>query len=466
MNKRVVVIGGGVSGLTSAYALLSHASLNLDVVVLESRDRIGGLIRTSPFAGLSHVDEGADAFLARVPWAMQLAHEVGLGDTIVSPTGAHASVWHRGLHRIPGDVMMGIPASVSAFATSSLFTARGKARAALEPLLPTTENNDSIGDYVRARFGDEVFELLVDPLVGSIYAADTDRFSLAAVPQIAALTGERSMLSAARTARAAAQKAQAVPGQVFGTPRDGMGALTSALHTQIIARGGQVLTDHSVTSIDKGPRSGTNAPYVVHTSRGDFDADAVISCAPARHSAEFFRTLHRESAEMLAQWEHAGVVLITMAIPRSQWPSHLDGSGYLVPKPDQRWVTAASFGSNKWSHWRPDDGSMIVRVSLGRDGLDVMDFDDDKLLNLALADMKLHLARDFTPTQVRLSRWPESFPQYRPHHFTRLETITHALSVAAPGVVLAGASYRGIGIPACVQQARAASDSVIAHLHS
>lgn len=463
MSKRVVVIGGGVSGLASAYSLLSHVSSNLDVVLLEANERLGGLIQTSPFAGLSHVDEAADSFLARVPWAMQLAHEVGLGDSIVSPTGAHASVWHQGLHRIPGDLMMGVPASVAAFATSSLFSPRGKARAALEPLLPTTANNDSIGEYVRARFGDEILERLVDPLVGSIYAADTDRFSLAAVPQIAALTSERSMLAAARSARTAAQKAQAVPGQVFGAPRDGMGALTSTLHTQIIARGGQVLTHHAATSIE---RHNAQSGYVVHTSQGSFEADAVVSCAPARHAAELFRSLHPHSAEMLSQWEHAGVVLITMAIPRSQWPSHLDGSGYLVPKPDQRWVTAASFGSNKWAHWRPDDGSMIVRVSLGRDGLDVMDFDDDKLVNLALADMKLHLSRDFTPSHVRISRWPESFPQYRPHHFTRLETITHALSVAAPGVVLAGASYRGIGIPACIQQARAASDAVIAHLHS
>jgi oxygen-dependent protoporphyrinogen oxidase len=158
------------------------------------------------------------------------------------------------------------------------------------------------------------------------------------------------------------------------------------------------------------------------------------------------------------------VVLITMAIPASQWPARLKGSGYLVPKPDQRWVSAASFGSNKWAHWRPDDGSMILRVSLGRDGLEVMHFDNDKLINLALADMKLHLGVDLTPSEIRVSRWAESFPQYRPHHFARLAELEHSLGTAAPGIVFAGASYRGIGIPACVQQARSAGEATLAHL--
>jgi protoporphyrinogen/coproporphyrinogen III oxidase len=129
-------------------------------------------------------------------------------------------------------------------------------------------------------------------------------------------------------------------------------------------------------------------------------------------------------------------------------------------------VTAASFGSNKWAHWRPTDGSMILRVSLGRDGLDVMHFDNDQLLNLALADMKLHLNADLTPTEVRTSRWAESFPQYRPHHFDKLAEVENAVNSHGGGIFFAGASYRGIGIPACVQQARSAGESIISHLAS
>jgi oxygen-dependent protoporphyrinogen oxidase len=109
---------------------------------------------------------------------------------------------------------------------------------------------------------------------------------------------------------------------------------------------------------------------------------------------------------------------------------------------------------------------MIVRVSLGRDGLDVMHFDNDQLLNLALADMKLHLNADLTPTEVRTSRWAESFPQYRPHHFDTLDEVEKSLNGHGGGVYFAGASYRGIGIPACVQQARTAGESILQHLAS
>lgn len=456
-ERRVVVVGAGVTGLAVANRLVRDGGGRVDVTVVEAAERTGGLIRTSPFAGLPAVDEAADAFLTRVPWARRLAEEVGLGDRLTAPTGAHASVWHRGLHRIPGDLMMGVPASTKSFATSGLFSMKGKLRAALEPFLPTTDDTDSIGEYVRARFGDEIHELLVDPLVGSIYAADTDRFSLAAVPQIAALTAERSMLAAARHARARAAQDGGVPGQVFGAPRDGMGALVDALQTSIIARGGRIVTGTTVDAIERAAGA-----YAVRAGSTSFVCDAAVLCSPARHTADMVRSLHPESAEALSRWNHASVVLITLAIPRNQWPSHLDGSGYLVPKPDQRWVTAVSFGSNKWEHWRPADNSMIVRVSLGRDGLDVTDRDDASLINLALADLKLHLGRDFSPTDVRVSRWEESFPQYRPGHFVEVERIEHSLASHAPGIVLAGASYRGIGIPACVQQAGAAAERVLA----
>jgi oxygen-dependent protoporphyrinogen oxidase len=458
-SRRVVVVGGGVSGLTSALTTVVTSDRPVEVTVLEASNRVGGVIRTSPFADLPAVDEGADAFLMRVPWAFALAEELGLGPSLTSPTGAHAYVWHGRLHRIPGDLLLGVPAKMRAFAMSGLISPKGKLRAALEPLMPTTTDDDSIGRYVRRRFGNEILENLVDPLVGSIYAADTDNFSMAAVPQIAALTGQRSMLRAAAQTRASAATTQTGP--IFATPTRGMGALTEALAQRFTSLGGTIVNGARVVGIQ---REGSS--YRVAHSSGETMADAVVVSSPARHSSEFISDLDANASRLLATWDHASVVLITMSIPARQWPSRLNGSGYLVPKPDQRWVTAASFGSNKWAHWRPEDGSMILRVSLGRDGLDVMGFDDDTLTSLALADMKHHLDLDLEPSRVRISRWAESFPQYRPHHFAKLLEIEHSLGTSAPGVHLAGASYRGIGIPACVQQGRSAAAAVLKHLDS
>ncbi|MEY4633853.1 MAG: protoporphyrinogen oxidase [Actinomycetota bacterium] len=457
--RHVVVIGGGIAGLTTALTVLADSPIPVTVTLLEASQRVGGLIKTSPFAGLDAVDEGADAFLTRVPWASQLASELGLGAAITAPTGAHAYIWHNGMHTIPSDVLMGVPAKMRSFATTNLFSPIGKLRAAIEPLLPATTDDDSIGHYIRQRFGNEIHERLVDPLVGSIYAADTDNFSMAAVPQIAALTASRSALLAAGKTRKAAAKAPASP--IFGVPLRGMGALIETLAQRFTSLGGKIELGARVADVQR-----TTNKYVISSATGEYNADAIVVASPAMHSAPFMKSLDARASELLASWHHASVVLITLAIPSQQWPSHLTGSGYLVPKPDQRWVTAASFGSNKWAHWRPADGSMIVRVSLGRDGLEVMHFDDEKLINLALADMKLHLGVDLSPSEVRMSRWEHSFPQYRPHHFAKLAEIEHSLSVSAPGVFFAGASYRGIGIPACVQQARAAGESVALHLAS
>jgi oxygen-dependent protoporphyrinogen oxidase len=457
--RHVVVVGAGVTGLASALSILVDSPTPVSVTILESSDRVGGLIKTSPFAGLPAIDEGADAFLTRVPWAVQLASELGLGAALTAPTGAHASIWHNGLHNIPVDVVMGVPAKTRAFAASRLFSPRGKIRAALEPFLPTTPDNDSVGHYVRQRFGREIHERLVDPLVGSIYAADTDHFSMAAVPQISALTAQRSMLLAAHKTRAQITTAPGTP--IFGSPLRGMGALTETLAQRVAALGGTIVRSQSVENIEHA-----NSGYIVSTATDSYPCDAVIVSSPARHSAKFMAALDHTASQLLAQWTHASVALITLAIPPQQWPARLTGSGYLVPKPDQRWVTAASFGSNKWAHWRPEDGSMILRVSLGRDGLDVMHFDDETLVTLALADMKLHLSVDLAPTEIRMSRWAESFPQYRPHHFARLAELEHSLSTHAPGISFAGASYRGIGIPACIQQARISAEHTLKHLSS
>jgi oxygen-dependent protoporphyrinogen oxidase len=439
--------------------LLTESTTPIDVTVFEAHSTTGGLIRTTPFAGLEAVDEGADAFLVRVPWAHQLASELGFGATLTSPTSAHAAVWHHGMHSIPQDLLLGVPAKMRAFVASPLISPLGKIRAALEPLLPRTTDEDSIGKYVRSRFGNQVHERLVDPLVGSIYAADTDRFSMAAVPQIASLTASRSMLLAAAQARKAAKKTTQPNAPIFGSPLRGMGALTETLAQRVRALGGKIVTDAPVSAISRHHNE-----YLVNTAQGEYTVDTIAICSPAQHSAAFVAPLNARASQLLGQWDHASVVLITMAISAQQWPAHLTGSGYLVPKPDQRWVTAASFGSNKWAHWRPNDGSMIVRVSLGRDGLDVMHFEDDALINLALADMKLHLGADFTPHEVRISRWSDSFPQYRPHHFARLAELEHSLSSNAPGIVFAGASYRGIGIPACVEQARKGAHLLLEHL--
>ncbi|MEY2939369.1 MAG: protoporphyrinogen oxidase, partial [Actinomycetota bacterium] len=238
-----------------------------------------------------------------------------------------------------------------------------------------------------------------------------------------------------------------------GAPRGGMSSLVTATADFVRSRGATIRLNAPVNDI----RRNDSAQYVVVGAHGELVADSVIVATPAKHSAPFLRTLSVEASEMLASREHASIVMVTLAVPRQQWPEWLTGSGYLVTKPKQTAITAASFASNKWAHLRGDDDAMILRVSLGRDGMPMHHHDDETLVRLALADLNWHLDCDLEPHAQRVTRWVESFPQYRPEHETNVARLDSLILRDAPGVILAGASYRGIGIPACIADGRRAA---------
>lgn len=462
-GRSIAVVGGGISGLATALAILDDGrGTGTTVTVYEADPRVGGRIEATPFAGLPHVDAGADAFLARVPEAVALATRVGLGDQLVSPEPVGAAVWHDGLHPIPDGLLLGLPGRLRPMATTGLLSWKGKLRAAVEPLLPRTPvDHDSIGELVRARFGDEVHDRLVDALVGSIYAADTDRFSLAEVPQLAALADDsRSLLLAARRQRRQAGTATAAASPVFAAPRDGIASLVGAVASAVTDAGGDIRSGAPVVGLE----AADGGWRVVTAPDGRPERhDAVVLAAPAGASARLLADTAPTAAELLSTAETADVVMVTLHVPADEWPERLRGlSGYLVPKPDQRLVTAASFGSQKWAHWRPPAGGEVLRVSLGRDGMPVLHLSDDEVVEAVLTDLHQHLGVAFSPIEVRITRWPAAFAQYRPHHARWVDAVERALP---GGVFVTGAGYRGIGIPACVRDARRTAARASGHVH-
>ena len=442
--RRVAVVGGGITGVAAAHRA---ASLADDVVLFEASDRVGGRVASDPFAGLDHVDSGPDAFLARVPDAVNLATEVGIADELVHPERVGAAVWYDRFHDIPDGLVLGVPGQLRPLALSGLISPWGKVRAALEPLLPRTSTDpDSIGAFVRSRFGDEVHERLVDALVGSIYATDTDRFSLAELPQLAALTHDRSLLLAARRTRAAGT-ASAAAAPIFATPAGGMARLVEATADAARARGVEFRLGAPV-SVERAD----DAWRV-----GDDLFDAVVLCAAPRALVTTLGDAAGRGAvgdvddlrRLLGRGEAADVVMVTLHVTDDEWPERLHGrSGYLVPKPVQRDVTAVSFGSQKWRHWAPPAGGQILRVSLGRDGAPVLHHSDDEIVERALADLHRHTGVGFSPLETRVTRWPGAFAQYRPHHRRWVDSVRSALP---PGLFVAGAGFDGIGIPACIR---------------
>jgi protoporphyrinogen/coproporphyrinogen III oxidase len=435
--SRFVVVGAGVTGLTAAYRL---TQVGHDVTVLEASDTLGGKLRTTPFAGAPAVDEGADVFLARVPWATELCEELGLGDDLISPAASSASVWWNGrMHPIPTGLVLGVPAGLAGLARSQLLSPRGKITAALEPLRRPQEAHDSVGSLIRARFGDEVLERLVDPLLGGINAGDCDQLSLAAsAPQLETAAKEhRSLLLGLRRNR------PKTTGPIFSAPRQGMAAIPRALASHL----------HDVR-LSTPARSLTrdNGRWRIVTDTDSIWADGVLLAVPAFVAADLLADISPAAVMGLRGIDHASVVMVTLAFPSAAFGQMPEGAGYLVPKPQQRSVTAVSVGTAKWPAWRVGD-QVILRVSVGRYGTEAVTIGDDStLLERALNDIRPALALRTDPTAHRITRWDRAFPQYRPGHLGHILTIKKTLASDVQRLYVAGAGYDGIGVPACIRQ--------------
>jgi len=451
---RAVVAGAGISGLAGALAL---REAGFDVTVLEASARAGGKIRTSPFAG-SPVDEGPDAFLARVPHAVDLCRRLGLGDDLVSPGTGQASLWiGDALRPIPAGLVLGVPADFEPLAASGLLSPDGLARAMAEPDLPgePLTGDVTIGELIRARYGPEVLERLVDPLLGGINAGRSEELSLdVGAAQLAAIARRSASLTVGlREQRAANPPDPSAP--VFYAPRGGMNTLVDALVARLGALGVEIHFDAAVMAIERTNGSGG---YVVVTDGGErIDADRVLVTTPAFVAGPLLSPLSAAAGEHLAAVRYASVSLVTLAYDDKAVTRPLDGSGFLVPRTEGRLLTAGSIFSNKWPHVAPP-ATVVVRASAGRFGDErALEMSDDDLVAAVHDELSQVLGLDAAPREVRVSRFTHSFPQFPAGHLDRVAALESALAADAPGIALAGAHLRGVGIPACIGGATTAA---------
>ena len=457
---RIVVIGAGIAGLSCAFDLITHDP-SLDVVLLEADDRTGGKIHTTPFAGMA-VDEAADAFLARVPWAHELCAELDLASELTSPASNRAYIYSYGaLRRIPADNVLGVPLDLDALAASGIVSDRAVARAredlerttdAVTDRLARSGQDESIGALIRRRLGDEINDRVVDPLIGGIYAGSTDQLSLESTAPIfaGAAAQEGSLIRALRQTRVTPTGTNTTP--VFYSHPRGIGHITDELQRRLGSRVQLATPVHVIN------RDGTG--YRVHTDRSVVPADAVVIATPTYAAATLLASIAPPVVDLCARIDYSSVVLIALAIAKQTFDHSLDGSGFLVPKCENRFITACSWTSSKWAHLVSDHHA-ILRASTGHiDNQHPLSLDDDVLVSSVLIDLHEMMGAFGEPEEIRISRWPRSFPQYRPGHRAHVAAIHEALAVHAPGVVVAGAAYGGIGIPATIHQARESAERV------
>lgn len=435
---KVAVVGGGISGLAAAWELSSDPAT--EVTVFEASDRPGGKIRTSSFAGRA-VDEGADAFLRRVPDALQLCDEIGLTD-LVAPAHGRAMVWVDGaLRPLPGGLVLGVPARFDELAESGILTHWGLARALAEPELEGEPlvGDTSIGSLISRRYGNEVAQRLVGPLLGGINAGSIDDMSLdAVVPQLAAAAHRSTSLTTALAESLAATTggAEGAMPPVFAAPPNGMSELVDHLVAALAGRGVTIRTHHPVTELP------------AH--------DGIVITTPADVAARLVAPQSERAAAVLSDIEFASVVFTTLAFRRADIPGDLDASGFLVPRDAGLTVTAASWSSTKWDRLAGDP--VILRVSMGHaNDAEAIDLSDDEVLRRIASDLATTMGITAAPVEHRITRYPNGFPQYAVGHLDRIAELEDALRGDAPHLAVCGMAHRGVGIPACIREARAAA---------
>jgi protoporphyrinogen/coproporphyrinogen III oxidase len=469
MSYRIVIIGGGIAGLAAAHHVLElnqQKSLDLDVKLLEAGPRLGGSITTERI-GEFLVEGGPDSFITEKPWALRLCERLGLTPRLVSTRAAFQKIYivHRGkLQLLPEGFFLLAPTRLWPFIQTPLFSWSGKLRMACELFLPRgqADDDESLGSFVRRRFGREALERVAQPLVGGIYASDPDQLSLSAtMPRFKEMERARRSVSWAMWSeqRRRARKAPGGSGarwSLFVTLLGGMQELIETL--------GQRLPEGSLslgTPVTRLMRDENKKLWRIETTGNEpLEANGVILAAPAYGSSEMLSAVAKDAAQALKQIAYASTATASLAYRREDFPGDLDSFGFVVPAIENRKIMACTFSSVKYPGRAPE-GRVLLRAFIGGMLQPELFQDDDqtieKNVRAELADL---LGVRAAPLLSRIWRHPRSMPQYHVGHGELVKRIEAALD-PFPGLALAGSAYHGVGISDCVRTGEEAAEKVI-----
>jgi oxygen-dependent protoporphyrinogen oxidase len=421
-SPRIAVIGGGVTGLAAAYELRDEA----EVTVFEASDRLGGKVLTEELDGIQ-IEAGPDSLLARDDAPQQLLYELGLTNDIVEPHNFGAWIaTDEGPKRLPDGLVLGVPASPMAIVRSGLLTPAGALRAAGDFVLPRTrlKGDISVGKLIRARFGDQVADRMVGPLMSGVRSGDIDEMSLEmAAPQIAAVAAtNRSVTLGLRKATRTTRRPR------FIGLRRGMSSLVTALQ------------EHSGAEIQLSTPIGRVRRDMTIEGR---PFDGIVVAVPPFAAAPIL------DLDRLGDTRFADATVFNLVYPSGAVDPLPSGSGVLVPRAMGMDVVAATWFTSKWPHLAPADGRSVVRCVAGENA-------SEERVTAEVGDV-VHAAAP--PDVIRAHRWKAAFPEFKVGHKRTIEE-AHA-SLRDRPVRLAGAGYLATGLNDCIAHGRAAAREVL-----
>jgi oxygen-dependent protoporphyrinogen oxidase len=469
MNRRIIVIGGGIAGLAAAHRLIElkqEKSLDFEILLLEASARLGGVIATER-VGEFLIEAGPDSFITEKPWALKLCERLELVSRLVSTQAGHQKIYvvHRGqLVPLPEGFFLLAPTRFWPFVRTPLFSWAGKLRLASELLLPRGNSaiDESLGSFVRRRFGAEALERVAQPLVAGIYAADPDELSLAAtMPRFLEMERKQrsviyAMWSAERKRRR--ERGSGARWSLFVTLAGGMGELVATIAQRLPEGCTRLNSRGAALSFDNQQKIWR----IALDGNETLQARAVVLATPAFRTAELLGSVAPRAAAQLREIPYASNATVNLAYRRVDFPKPPDGFGFVVPAMEQRKIMACTFSSLKYPGRAPE-GHVLLRAFVGgslQPGL-FADDDDVTMEQSVRAELAGLLGVRAEPILSRIWRHPNSMPQYRRGHQQKVASIKAALR-EAPTLALAGSAYSGVGISDCVRSGEEAAESIIA----
>ena len=461
---RIAIIGGGISGLATAYRL-SRSRLGqagtLEIHVFEARDGLGGVIQTEKRDGFL-MEQGPDSFISAKPWAVELCRELGLDQDFMetNPDLRQSFILSQNkLIPVPRGFYLMAPTKVSEAVRTPLLSFSGKFRMACEVFIPPKKEkgDESLASFVSRRFGRETLDRIAQPMIAGIYTADPEELSLEATfPHFLQMEREHGSVIRAlsRKKNDATSKASGPRYSLFLTLKGGLQSLISKL----IQRMPQVCFHLSkkVMSLKNG------AHWKILLEGGEtLEADILCLAIPASSSARLLRDICENMANDLRQIPYETVSTVGLAFHRKDIRHRLNGLGYVVPSMEKKKIVGCTFSSVKFSGRTQDSGATLLRAFLGgKASRELLEADDQNVVKTVCNEVRQQLGISADPILTRMSRWPESIPQYRVGHRQTVERIFAALK-DFPGLYLTGNAYNGTGIPDCIHHAFQTADQIL-----